>query len=156
MPYKDIFHLICSCFHLPPEGSFTVGQEYKFGCAADTVKVLDDLEQIIVLPNQVFKSCFCDFADPVPPISPMAHDKIIYRIYFVCEPGSYDSGTIQAYSKLMNVNYVQAKRKLNHGRVLAAAGNAYHIRDLLNEIAEFQAHYEIIPPYPWDCLKGLS
>lgn len=152
MSHKDIFHLICSCSKLPPEGSFTVGQEYKFECAIDTVKVLDNLEQIIVFPDKIFKSCFCDFADPVYPvtsISPVFHDKTIYCIYFVCEQGNYNLGAIKAYSKLMNVNYVQAKRKLNNKRVLVATGNAYYIRDLLNEIAKFQVHYEIIPPYPY-------
>lgn len=152
MSYKCVFHLICSCFQLPPDGAFTVGGEYTFEYAIDTVKILDDFGQVIVLSEKVFVSCFCDFADPVYPVisfDPMLHDKTIYHLYFVLEQDLRDIEAIKAYSKLMNVNYIQAKRILNDKYVLIAAGNAYDMRELLSQLTHFQVHYEISPPYPY-------
>ena len=48
MTYKSRFHLICSCYRLPEDGSFTVGQEYAFSNTIDAVEIVDALGQGIL------------------------------------------------------------------------------------------------------------
>ena len=74
-------------------------------------------------------------------------DKTIYHLYFVLDQGHHSLDAIKAYSKLFNVNYVQAKGVLNDKRVLIATGSAHDMREILNELKHFQVHYEISPPY---------
>ena len=152
MFHTNAFHLACSCSRLPPDGAFTVGQEYTFAYMIDTVEIQDDLGQIIVFPEKVFESCFCDFADPVYPVtsfSPMLQDQTIYHLYFVLEQDQSNLEAIKACSKLMNVNYLQAKRILHDRRVLIATGDAYDMRELLHQLAHYQVQYEVSPPYPY-------
>lgn len=79
MTYKSRFHLICSCYRLPEDGSFTVGQEYAFVNTIDVVEIVDDLGQVMVFPEKIFESYFCDFADPVYPVTSLGPiDKTIY------------------------------------------------------------------------------
>ena len=47
MTYKSRFHLICSCYRLPEDGSFTVGQEYAFSNTIDAVEIVDALGQVM-------------------------------------------------------------------------------------------------------------
>lgn len=46
MTYKSRFHFMCSCYRLPEDGSFTVGQEYAFVNTIDVVEIVDDLGQV--------------------------------------------------------------------------------------------------------------
>ena len=148
MTYKSRFHFMCSCYRLPEDGSFTVGQEYAFSNTIDAVEIVDDLGQVMVFPEKVFKSYFCNFADPVYPVTSLGPiDKTIYHLYFVLDQGHHSLDAIKAYSKLFNVNYVQAKGLLNDKRVLIATGSAHDMREILNELKHFQVHYEISPPY---------
>ena len=148
MTYKSSFHFMCSCYRLPEDGSFTVGQEYAFVNTIDAVEVVDDLGQAIVFPEKIFESYFCDFADPVYPVTSLGPiDKTIYHLYFVLDQGHHNLDAIKAYSKLFNVNYVQAKGVLNDKRVLIATGSAHDMREMLNELEHFRVHYEISPPY---------
>lgn len=148
MTYKSRFHLICSCYRLPEDGSFTVGQEYAFSNTIDAVEIVDALGQVMVFPEKIFESYFCDFADPVYLVTSLGPiDKTIYHLYFVLDQGHHSLDAIKAYSKLFNVNYVQAKGVLNDKRVLIATGSAHDMREILNELKHFQVHYEISPPY---------
>ena len=150
MFHKRVFHLMCSCFRLPDAGNFTVGQEYTFENTADIVGILDDLGQVIVFNKKVFESCFYNFADPVYPVPDLGFmDKTIYHLYFVLDQDCRNLETYKAYSKLFNVNYMQAKGILNDKRVLIAMGNIYDIKEILNKLKHFQVHYEISPPYPY-------
>lgn len=150
MSHDGAFHLVCTCFQLPPDGTFTIGREYTFGYIIDAEKVVDDLGQVITFPEKVFKSCFYNFGDNITPFDdPMLHDKTIYHVYFILGEGHFDLEAVKAYSKLMNVNYIQAWRILNDKRILVATGNAYDIRELFNKLIPFQVHYEISPPYPY-------
>ena len=86
MTYKSRFHLICSCYRLPEDGSFTVGQEYAFSNTIDAVEIVDALGQVMVFPEKIFESYFCDFADPVYPVTSLGPiDKTIYHLYFVLD-----------------------------------------------------------------------
>ena len=81
MTYKSRFHLICSCYRLPEDGSFTVGQEYAFSNTIDAVEIVDALGQVMVFPEKIFESYFCDFADPVYPVTSLGPiDKTIYEL----------------------------------------------------------------------------
>ena len=40
MTYKSRFHFMCSCYRLPEDGSFTVGQEYAFVNTIDVVEIV--------------------------------------------------------------------------------------------------------------------
>ena len=80
MTYKSRFHLICSCYRLPEDGSFTVGQEYAFSNTIDAVEIVDALGQVMVFPEKIFESYFCDFADPVYPVTSLGPiDKDVYK-----------------------------------------------------------------------------
>lgn len=150
--YRIYCPLLCSCAQLPPEGTFTVGQEYLFAYIIDAVKILDDLGQVIVLAEKIFMSCFCNIAEletPVTCYDPMLYDETTYHLYFILQQDRSDLEAIRAFSKLKGVNYIQAKRILNDTRVLVAAGTAYDMRELLNRLAQFQVQYEISPPYPY-------
>ena len=79
MTYKSRVHLICSCYRLPEDGSFTVGQEYAFSNTIDAVEIVDALGQVMVFPEKIFESYFCDFADPVYSVASLGPiDKTIY------------------------------------------------------------------------------
>ena len=69
MPYRRIFHLVCSCFRTPDIGSFSIGQEYTFECTPGAVKVLDDLGQVIVFSEKIFEDYFWDCGDPIYPVT---------------------------------------------------------------------------------------
>lgn len=56
---------------------------------------------------------------------------------------------IKAYAKVMNVNYLQAKRALMQKRNLIAAGSAYDIWKMLGRLEPFNVHHEIGPEYPY-------
>ena len=86
----------------------------------------------MVFPEKIFESYFCDFADPVYPVTSLGPiDKTIYHLYFVLDQGHHSLDAIKAYSKLFNVNYVQAKGVLNDKRVLIATGSAHDMREIL-------------------------
>ena len=53
MTYKSRFHFMCSCYRLPEDGSFTVGQEYAFVNTIDVVEIVDDLGQVMVFPEKI-------------------------------------------------------------------------------------------------------
>jgi hypothetical protein len=150
MPHKRIFHLVCSCFRTPGIGSFSVGQEYTFECTLATVRVLDDLGQVIVFNEKVFEHYFCNFGDPIYPVTSLQpSDKTIYHLYFILDQNHCNFEAIKAYSKLFNVNYIQAKSMLNAKRVLIATGNAHNIKEILGKLKGLQINYEISPPYPY-------
>ena len=56
MTYKSRFHFMCSCYRLPEDGSFTVGQEYAFVNTIDVVEIVDDLGQVMVFPEKILIS----------------------------------------------------------------------------------------------------
>lgn len=124
MPYRRIFHLVCSCFRTPDIGSFSIGQEYTFECTPGAVKVLDDLGQVIVFSEKIFEDYFWDCGDPIYPVTSLQPtDKTIYHLYFVLDQDHCNLEAIKVYSKLFNVNYIQAKSILNDKRVLIATPN---------------------------------
>lgn len=147
MPYRRIFHLVCSCFRTPDIGSFSIGQEYTFECTPGAVKVLDDLGQVIVFSVKIFEDYFCDCGDPIYPVTSLQPtDKTIYHLYFVLDQDRCNLEAIKVYSKLFNVNYIQAKSILNDKRVLIATGSAYDIKEILSKLKGLQIDYEISPP----------
>lgn len=147
MPYRRIFHLVCSCFRTPDIGSFSIGQEYTFECTPGAVKVLDDLGQVIVFSEKIFEDYFWDCGDPIYPVTSLQPtDKTIYHLYFVLDQDHCNLEAIKVYSKLFNVNYIQAKSILNDKRVLIATGSAYDIKEILSKLKGLQIDYEISPP----------
>ena len=56
----------------------------------------------------------------------------------------------KAYSKILNLNYVQAKYALKNKRNLIVSGNACEIKEILYKLKQFKVHYEINPPYPYE------
>ena len=40
-------------------------ENYAFVNTIDAVEIMDNLGQVIVFPEKIFESYFCDFADPV-------------------------------------------------------------------------------------------
>ena len=57
---------------------------------------------------------------------------------------------IKAYAKVMNVNYLQAKRALMQKRNLIAAGSAYDIWKMPGRLEAFDVYYGIKPEYPYE------
>lgn len=107
------------CRRLPPYGNFTVGLDYAFDYIIDAMKVTDNLETI-VLPEAVFLSHFENLGEAVTSFSPIHSDTTVYHLYMVLR-GDCSLEEIKAYAKVMNVNYLQAKRALMQKRNLIAA-----------------------------------
>ena len=84
--------------------------------------------------------------DPIYPVTSLQPtDKTIYHLYFVLDQDRCNLEAIKVYSKLFNVNYIQAKSILNDKRVLIATGSAYDIKEIL-KLKGLQIDYEISPP----------
>ena len=54
-------------------------ENYAFVNTIDAVEIMDNLGQVIVFPEKIFESYFCDFADPVYSVASLGSiDKTIY------------------------------------------------------------------------------
>lgn len=150
---KSLFECVhcpmCACRQLPPYWNFTVGLDYTFDYIIDARKVTDNLGETITLPEAVFRSCFEDLGEAVTSFSPLLSDTAEYHIYLVLRGAGCSLEEIKAYAKVMNVNYLQAKRALTRKRNLIAAGSAYDIWKVLGRLELFDVHYEIEPEYPY-------
>ena len=85
---------------------------------------------------------------PVTSLGPI--DKTIYHLYFVLDQGHHSLDAIEAYSKLFNVNYVQAKGVLNDKRVLIATGSAH---DTINFIKKSSHFHSVMVPLCKTCIS---
>lgn len=139
---------VCSCVKLPPQGKFTLGSYYVFEYLIDAEKVIDDSGNGIVVSEKRFKLYFENHGKAVTSYSPMSMDCTIYSIYLMIQDTIPALEEIKAYAKIMNKNYLQAKKALKQ-RNLLISGNAYDIMEVLKKLNTFQVRYEIEPPYPY-------
>lgn len=147
--FVETFCLLCSCFHLPSNGRFTVGKQYPFEYLIDARRVVDDFGERIEISENIFQSCFDHIEKAVTSYCPIYADRTTYCVYLViCDfPPALEE--IKAYAKLMQLNYIQAKKALSHGRNLISSKDAYHTGEILKKLSGFQVHYEVEPAYPY-------
>lgn len=148
--FQNVFSHICTCRHLPPEGSFTVGKEYGFTYMIDAQKLVDDKGQMVALDEKTFFSCFDSITEVMTSHCPLALDKTIYSVFLRQSGNDINIKDIRVCAKILNVNYVKAREMLNQSRVLLAQGNPLKIQQILEKLALFDADYEIEPPYPYE------
>ena len=110
---------------------------------------MDEKEEWITLCDQTFHSCFEDITEVTTSFCPMSFDKTIYHIYLILDEDSNNRKEIKACAKVLNINYLKAKEKLNHKRCLLTSGEAGMIQGVLGKLSAFDVHYEIEPPYPY-------
>lgn len=84
---------------------------------------------------------------PATSYSPMLYDKNIYKIYIILKENKCNKTEIKAFSKVCNVNYIEANKRLKDKRNLIGEGNAYWVKDILEKLLQYDVNYEIIPPY---------
>lgn len=140
---------ICTCCQLPSSGHFTVGKIYAFKYIIDAQQVMDEEEEWVTLCDQAFDSCFEDITEVTTSFCPMSFDKTIYHIYLILDEDSNNRKEIKACAKVLNINYLKAREKLNHKRCLLTSGEAGMIQGVLEKLSAFDVHYEIEPPYPY-------
>lgn len=140
---------VCICRQLPSYGNFTVGADYTFEYIIDARKVTDNLGEVITFPENIFLSCFENLGKVITSFSPILSDATKYCIYLILSGSGCSLEEIKAYAKVMNVNYLQAKRVLKQKRNLIATGSAYDIWKILGRLTQFDVHYEIEPEYPY-------
>ncbi len=85
---------------------------------------------------------------PITTDIPMLRDRTIYRLYIKKEEKN-DINEIKAISKICNINYIEARKKLLEQIVFVAEGDAYEMKDLLQIIGRYEVSYEIKPQYPY-------
>lgn len=151
---KSLFECVhcpmCACRQLPPYGNFTVGADYTFDYIIDARKVTDNLGETVTFPENVFLSCFENLGEAITSFSPILSDTTEYHLYLILGGSVCSLQEIKACAKVMNVNYLQAKRILTQKQNLIAAGSAYDIRKMLGRLEPFDVHYEIKPEYPYE------
>lgn len=123
------------------------GKIFKY--IIDAQQVMDEKEEWITLCDQTFHSCFEDITEVTTSFCPMSFDKTIYHIYLILDEDSNNRKEIKACAKVLNINYLKAKEKLNHKRCLLTSGEAGMIQGVLEKLSAFDVHYEIEPPYPY-------
>lgn len=84
---------------------------------------------------------------PVTCYSTMLYDESIYKIYIILKESKYNKEEIKAFSKVCHINYIEASKKLKNKRNLIGEGNAYWVRDILEQLLKYDINYEIIPSY---------
>lgn len=89
------------------------------------------------------------WGEAVTSFSPIHSDTTVYHLYLVLRGDDCSLEEIKAYAKVMNVNYLQAKRALMQKRNLIAAGSAYDIWKMLGRLEPFNVHHEIEQEYPY-------
>ena len=99
--------------------------------------------------DQAFDSCFEHIPEATTSFCPMSFDKTIYHIYLILDEDSNNREEIKACAKVLNINYLKAREKLNHKRCLLTSGEAGMIQGVLEKLSAFDVHYEIEPPYPY-------
>lgn len=139
---------ICSCVKLPSQGKFTLGSYYAFEYLIDAEKIIDDSGNDIVFPENIFNLYFENQGKAITTYDPMSMDCTIYSIYLIIQATIPTLEEIKAYAKIMNKNYLQAKKVLKQ-RNLLISGNAYDIIEVVKKINTFQVQYEIEPSYPY-------
>ena len=45
---------------------------------------------------------------------PMLYDKTVYAIYLIIKGSKYNHAELKAFSKICNINYLEANQKLKH------------------------------------------
>ncbi len=80
---------------------------------------------------------------------PMLYDKTVYAIYLIIKGSKYNHAELKAFSKICNINYLEANQKLKHKKNFMGKGNAYWIKDTLQKLSLYHVAYEIVPPYPY-------
>lgn len=148
--FQNVSSHICTCRRLLPEGCFTVGKEYGFTYMIDSEQLVDDKGQIVVLSEKTFHACFDNVTEVVTSYCPMAQDKTIYSVFLRQGGDESNIKDIQACAKILNVNYINARKMLNQNKVLLAQGKAMDIHQVLEKLADFDVNYEIEPPYPYE------
>lgn len=88
-----------------------------------------------------------DESIPATSYIPMLYDENIYKIYIILKEDKYNKAEIKAFSKVCNINYLEASKKLKNKKNLIGEGNAYWVKDTLEKLLQYDVHYEIIPPY---------
>lgn len=139
---------ICSCVRLPSQGKFTLGSHYVFEYLIDAEKIIDDLGNYIIFSENIFKLYFENHEKAVTTYSPMSMDCMIYSVYLIMQDTIPTLEEIKAYAKIVNKNYLQAKKALKQ-RNLLISGKAYDIMEVLKKLNTFQVQYKIEPPYPY-------
>ena len=147
--FVNIRCFICKCVKLPPYGNFTIGTNYSFEYLIDAEKIIDDFQNKITTSENIFKKCFDNIDEVVTSYSPVLNDCTDYKIYLVLHEKKPSIEEIRVYAKIMNKNYLQAKKELKFKKNLLVSGNAYDIGDILRILYTFQVEYEIEPPYPY-------
>lgn len=148
--FECVCCLVCTCCKQPPYGDFTVGADYTYEFIIDAEKVTDDQGAVITFPESMFLSCFENFGEAITSCSPILSDNTEYQIYLILNDAGCSLEEIKAYAKVMNVNYLQARRVLTQKRNLIAAGSAYDILEILDRLTQFEVHYEIEPGFPYE------
>lgn len=144
---------MCRCMQIPDYGHFTVDKHYVFEFVIDAENIIDDDGQKITVPESVFQSCFENLGEAVSfSFGPMFTDQTIYRVYLILREQNPDLEEIKVYSRIMHVNYVQAKRALTEKRNLMSCANAYNTAEILKKISHYHVNCETEPEFPYDIL----
>lgn len=149
---KSLFYcvrcLICTCRQLPPHGNFHIGEDYTFESIIDAREVIDSVGEAITFPENVFLTYFDNLREAVTSFCSIDNTK--YHIYLILCKTSCSLEEIKACAKVMNVNYLQARRILIQKRNLLAVGSAFEMREILDKLSLFHVRYEIEPEYPYE------
>lgn len=152
--FQTIICLLCTCCRIPPVGRFTVGKEYAFTYMIDGEKVVDDEEESVTLCEATFCSCFKDITEAITSYCPMAADKTTYSIYLLLGGEGGNKEEIRACAKVLNLNYLQAKKRLDQKRCLLLQGSAWRVQEVVEKLEAFEVRYEIEPPFPYGETEG--
>ena len=80
---------------------------------------MDEKEEWITLCDQTFHSCFEDITEVTTSFCPMSFDKTIYHIYLILDEDSNNREEIKACAKVLNINYLKAREKIESQTVFA-------------------------------------
>lgn len=86
---------------------------------------------------------------PVTSNVPMLYDQTVYKLFIILKDQVCSTLEIKAASKICNINYLEAKKRLIKRENYIAEGNVYWIRDIQKELSCHDIKYKIEPKYPY-------
>lgn len=90
---------------------------------------------------------------PITSDVPMLYDENIYKIYVLVKNVKKNYTVVKAISKVCGLNYIAVRNMLKEGENLIFEGNAYEIKDVLDELMKCEIQFEVKPPYPYGKAK---
>lgn len=80
---------------------------------------------------------------------PMLYDQTEYKLFIILKDRVCSTLEIEVVSKICNINYLEAKKRLMKRENYIAEGSAYWIRDIRKELLSHDVNYKIEPQFPY-------